>query len=375
MKTTTQTPATQRKRKFLLILPLIILPFTTLFFWALGGGKASASDQSGKEKAGLNTSLPDARLTNKDALNKMSYYDKAAADSQKLKEQMKTDPYYKSNAVPDTAGMHFPHGDGTGMNRGFSGVNATDPAKNEALVYQKLARLQATVNQQPQQDIRPAATQITDAEASGRAEKAAEISVLRPDPELQQMNGLLEKILDIQHPERMKEKSDQPADPENKKFKAIPAVIDGNQKITQGTVVRLKLMDTVTLNGQLIPRGQLIFSSGNLYNQRLTLNIKNIRVGYTILPVDLTVFDMTDGLEGVNVPEAITGDALKDGASSGVQGVEFMSLDPSLTTQLAGAGLNTAKGLFSKKVKRVKAKLKDGHQVLLRDNKIENAHQ
>lgn len=30
-----------RKRKFLMVLPLLILPFVTLFFWALGGGQGS----------------------------------------------------------------------------------------------------------------------------------------------------------------------------------------------------------------------------------------------------------------------------------------------------------------------------------------------
>ena len=40
MKPVTLTPKMARQRKFLLALPLILLPFLTLFFWALGGGKA-----------------------------------------------------------------------------------------------------------------------------------------------------------------------------------------------------------------------------------------------------------------------------------------------------------------------------------------------
>ena len=68
------------------------------------------------------------------------------------------------------------------------------------------------------------------------------------------------------------------------------------------------------------------------------------------------------------MPEAITGDALRDGANSGVQNMDVMSFDPSMTAQLTTAGINTAKGIFGKKIKRVKAKLKDGHPLLLRDN-------
>ncbi|WPU98398.1 hypothetical protein SNE26_20440 [Mucilaginibacter sp. cycad4] len=32
-----------KKRRFLMILPLLVLPFTTMAFWALGGGKAGRS--------------------------------------------------------------------------------------------------------------------------------------------------------------------------------------------------------------------------------------------------------------------------------------------------------------------------------------------
>jgi conjugative transposon TraM protein len=193
------------------------------------------------------------------------------------------------------------------------------------------------------------------------------------DPELMQMSGLLEKILEIQHPERVREKIENTGTNVNKKFLAIPAIVDGKQKVTDGTVVRMKMLDSAYIGTQLIPKGQLVYATGNLYNQRLSLHVKNIRIGYTIFPVDLTVYDMTDGLEGISVPEAVTGNAVKDGAVSGLQGTEFMTLDPSMSAQLAGAGINAAKGLFSKKVKAAKGKIKDGHALLLRDNQLANS--
>jgi hypothetical protein len=55
--------------------------------------------------------------------------------------------------------------------------------------------------------------------------------------------------------------------------------------------------------------------------------------------------------------------------------MDIMSFDPSMTAQLTTAGVNTAKGLFGKKVKQVKGKLKDGHTLLLRDNQeVKNIH-
>jgi len=370
MEKKTLSPKMLRQRKVLLVLPLMILPFLTMFFWALGGGKANSAVIKTDTTKGFNMNLPDAVLKGNKDLNKLSYYDQAAADSVKLKEQMKSDPYYRQ-AADSAAAMTNPANTQPAWRTNIQPsklAGGNNQTANEAQVYQKLAQLQTAINK-PVPPVRSTANSpISDNSLSSKLQQP---SIQKSeDPELKQMNGLLEKIMDIQHPDRVKENADpQTKELENKRFKAIPAVVDGKQKITQGTVVRLRLLDTVTINGQLIPKGQLIYGSGELYNQRLTMNIKIIRMGTMILPVDLTVFDMTDGLEGICVPEAVTGDAVKDGAVSGVQGMEFMSLDPSMGAQLAGAGVNAAKGLFSKKVKRIKAKLKDGYRVLLRDNK------
>jgi hypothetical protein len=363
-----------RQRRFLLRAPVLVLPLLTLLFWSLGGGKTGPANPQVPAQNGLNTRLPEARLGDERALNKMSYYDKAAQDSDKIRQQIKSDPYSRQLPDRDTSGLHF-----AGANPPLSGrqkegsrpadqaAGSKDLAGSEARVYQKLAALQTAIRRPASAGSDPKAGPGNLPIVEGGSPLKGQ--ALTEDPELGQMNGLLEKILDIEHPERLKEKTGKVPDAFSSQFKAIPAVIDGNQKITQGSVVRIRLLDSATLNGQLIPRGQLIFGSGMLNNQRLMMTLNHIRMAYTILPVDLTVFDMTDGLEGISVPEAVTGDALRDGAVSGAEGMELMSLDPTLTAQLAGAGLNTAKGLLSKKVKRIKAKLKDGHLLLLRDNK------
>lgn len=372
MKQQPLTTKMQRQRKFMLVLPIILLPFLTLFFWALGGGKVDNVNAQANVIKGFNSQLPDAKLKDNSALNKMSYYEKAALDSDKLRQQMKSDPYYHPHSDTDTAALHFPKSKALLLGGDLQASkligSSDDASANAAQVYKKLAALQTAIN-------KPATSR--DNSAKFNSTNPISPSVASPlknqasteDPELKQMNGLLEKILDIQHPERVKAAAEKTGNTVPvKKFRAIPAIIDGTQKIVQGTVIRLKLTDTVTLGGQLYNKGQLIFGSGNLANQRYTLNIKSIHVGYNFYPVDLTVFDQTDGLEGISVPEAVTGDALRDGATSGVQNMDIMSFDPSMTAQLTTAGINTAKGLFGKKVKRVKGKIKDGHTLLLRDN-------
>ncbi|MDB5143055.1 MAG: conjugative transposon TraM protein [Mucilaginibacter sp.] len=377
METTTISLKERRQRKFLLVLPLIVLPFITLLFWSFGGGKVNAAEAQVSSQQGFNTRLPDAKLKDEHSLNKMSYYDKVASDSVRLKQQMKTDPYYSKPNNADTSGPYSAVQSNFAWNNAIprrvsKGLNSGEvPEATEARVYQRLTQLQAAIDKpvlQPEKSPKPNPG-VASPPLAVTSDLKIETLQDTDDPELKQMNGVLERILDIQHPERLKVKTEpEIKESGNKRFEAIPAVIEGKQKITQGTVVRLRLLDSVTLGGQLIPKGQLLYGSGNLYNQRMIISIKSIHVGNAILPVDLTVFDQTDGLEGICVPEAITDEAVKEGAVNGVQGMELMSLDQSVSTQLASAGITAAKGLFSKKVRRVKAKLKDGHPLLLRDN-------
>jgi hypothetical protein len=117
----------------------------------------------------------------------------------------------------------------------------------------------------------------------------------------------------------------------------------------------------------MVPAGQELFGLCQVSNQRLILRIGSIRLGNAILPVDLSVYDM-DAMEGIRAPEALTEEALRSGAGNAVQGVQLLGADPSLGTQLAGAGVEAAKGLFSRKVRHIRVKLKDGYPLLLRNN-------
>lgn len=359
----------QQQRQFLLVMPLIAFAFITVFFWALGGG--SGDKAKAETPHGLQFKLPSSLLASDQSGDKMSYYDHAHADSEKQAQLRKADPFFRHGqdsvlSSPATANPAFsPHQPGL---FGDHAVNGSDPAVSTAKISQRLAQLQSVIS-------KPATTPASIKPPMLSRADTSRLARPTEDPELGQMNGLLEKILDIQHPDRVKTTGSTAATSPVKKFRAIPAVIDGTQKIVSGSVICLKLLDTVTFGGQLYAKGQKLYGSGMLSNQRCTVNIRSIHVGANFYPVDLTVFDATDGLEGISVPEAATGDALKDGANSGVQNMDLMSFDPSMTAQLTTAGINTAKGLFGKKIKRVKGKIKDGHQLLLRDNQeVKNQH-
>jgi hypothetical protein len=343
---TTHSAAFLKQRKFLMALPLLILPFLTLGFYALGGGKGYDPNNLPVKK-GLNLALPDADFKDERAQDKMSLYDLADKDAVKVQRS-----------------------DSTKL------ATSTTPDPQEAAIQQKLAQLKTEINKQP------AATPATTVQQPdpGMSKDVAKLEAMMKamqqqggnDPEMVQLNSMMDKIMAIQNPGLVKEKlkAVAAAAPDSI-YKAIPAVIVDNQKVTQGTTIKLQLKDTLILKGQVIPKGQFIFGTCDIQNQRLFLNIRNIRLGTSILPVDLSVYDM-DGMEGINVPEALTKDAVNSGADDAIRSMQLMSMDQSLTTQAAGVGIEAAKGLFSKKVKRIKVKLKAGHSILLRDNKPVN---
>ena len=127
-------------------------------------------------------------------------------------------------------------------------------------------------------------------------------------------------------------------------------------------------MNDIFINGVKIPKNNFLFGAASLKDERLTIKINSIRYNNSLFPVDLSVYDM-DGLIGIYIPGAINRDVAKASADRSMQTLGVAGLDDSWGAQAAGAGIEAAKSLLSKKVKMVKVIVKAGYQVLLRDEK------
>lgn len=334
-------------RRILLFLPVLMIPLMALAFYVLGGGK---SDNTVKEaNTGIRTELPDAKFGSDTAGDKMAAYE--------LAEKL----------AKDTASSEM----GTVAQRlGFGGL-ADDPQTKA--IEQRLEALNKELSK-PYEETASGTGGAKKQQGFGAGQDETErLEKLMKsmyasggtDPEMQQLSGMLERIQEIQDPElaRLKYQSGAKLLPDSQ-FRAIPAVVDGNQKALQGSVVKLKLLDTMEIGGYLIPKGYNVYALGAFSNQRLNLEIKNIRVGNSIIPVRLTVFDKNDAMAGINAPEALLSDAVRSGGIDAMGSFGLMGMD--LTTQLAGAGIDAAKGLLTKKLRRIKQPLKNGYPVLLR---------
>jgi len=340
----------EKQRKFLLVLPLLVIPFLTMAFWALGGGKAG--NRHLVKNKGLDTKLPEAQFKTQDKTDKMAVYQAVRHDS-----------------TQDGVSPAFIKSMGLDKRAAYKTDSIGSPDDQAQKIQAKLAQLDKQLSQ-PQQ-----VHQQTDGYEAPEPQQVKQLKKMMdnmnsgsnvPDPEMQQLNSMLDKVRAIQDPAPVKQKTamPEPAEP----FRAIPATVDGKQKVIDGGAVKLKLTDTVTLKNQLLSKGQEIFGVCEVANQRLLLTIQNIRLDRQIIPVNLTVFSL-DGMPGIPAPEAELGGAAGSGADNAIQSMQFLTMDQSIGAQAAASGVNAAKGLFSKKVKKIKVKLMDQYPVLLKINR------
>lgn len=412
-----------RQRKMMVVLPLLAIPFITMAFWALGGGKGIGNENQSKTVAGLNLQLPNANLKNDKNEDKLSFYNEADADSLKRAELLRNDPYYKDSIqekqtlMDVTENIYNPADSKNGLNMS---PYKTSADVREQKIYRKIDEINKQINQ-PETTAASYNNSVNQNNGNNeqfskdvdRMQEMMEMMTDKQeaDPEMQQLNGTLEKILDIQHPQRVKDKlkeksllqkdvvfsvsknftpdnislldtSKHKADKvtgfygidDNKKFReeenAVVAVVHANQTLVNGAVIKLRLTTDIYVSGSLIPKGNFVYGITSLNDERLEIEINSIRYGNSLFPVKLEVYDM-DGLPGIHIPGAITRDVAKQSADNGLQLMELTSVDPSLKAQAAAAGIGTVKNLLSRKVKQVKVMVKAEYKVLLKSKNFQ----
>jgi conjugative transposon TraM protein len=391
----------------------------------LGGGSAAGNEKPTHK--GLDLTLPEPKLDNH-MDNKLSLYEQAEQRARRLKDAKAADPYSRdleTDSINNNMG-HEPYDDEYGEYPLITHTNVNnaldESSQTEAKLRRQLAELKAQINttsnwkqesdDSGQEDWLPATEKVPDWQptVTGAADASLQPTA---DPELQQLDNMLTKILDIEHPQRVKERLQQQSmdkrglvfpvetkpdipkadllQPQNKAFSepsgnafyeseniwsaqnetAIPAVVHETQTLVSGATLKLRLTEDVFINGIQVPAGTFIYGLCSLDGERLIVDVKHIRYRNTLLPVKLSVFDI-DGIAGIRIPGAISRNAAKQGMTNGIQSMDFYSMNPSLGAQAASAGIQTVKSLLGNKAKLIKATVRAGYPVLLMDNNKRN---
>ncbi|MCM1142464.1 MAG: conjugative transposon protein TraM, partial [Muribaculum sp.] len=149
----------------------------------------------------------------------------------------------------------------------------------------------------------------------------------------------------------------------------ISACIASDQTIMDGQSVRLRTLEPMWVGNSLLPKNTLIVGKARLSDERLEIAIDNIEALGCIMEVELSVYD-TDGQEGINIPNSLESDALKEiGANMGSTVGSSINISTDAGAQLVsdvGKGLlNGVSQYLTKKVREVKVHLKAGYKVML----------
>lgn len=147
----------------------------------------------------------------------------------------------------------------------------------------------------------------------------------------------------------------------------IRAMIDKTTKAHEGTRLRFKLLDNVTVSGVKLKKGTYLYGTVTGFGQqRVRANITSILVGDKFIKVKLSVFD-NDGMEGFYVPESSFRDFVKDaGANTVQQNISFESEDgygsgisgEAIALQALQNMYNSATSAISSGIRKNKAKIK-----------------
>jgi conjugative transposon TraM protein len=368
----------KRKRKKLVVLPLFVIPFLTLGFWALGGGRMKEEQ---KNNDGLNTRLPQAHFKKEDQRSKLNFY-----EEEKKKEEFSLPTFHLNDTLPKEYGQEAQN------------------ASEEKLV-QQLAQLKKEIKEPvpAYPSMLSQKNSSLDSREVDRLEKMMQrMRVPVEDPALEQINNVMDKILQVQKKETKKEEINSSTnkkegltvrhknntasislvgesdslpnsffngfnDVSGKKENTIAALVDGTQSLVTGSIIKLQLTHAVSIEGIEVPAQQLIFGTVTLQGERLHIDISSLRWGNQILPVALEAYDL-DGLPGIYIPGAITRDVAKEAADGSIHSIELGSLDPSIKAQATTAGISALKKLWSKKAKLVKVEVKTGYHIFLKNN-------
>ena len=163
--------------------------------------------------------------------------------------------------------------------------------------------------------------------------------------------------------------------------KLIKASVDEDIKVTDGSRVRLRLLDDIDVGDRTIAKGSYLYCTMSGFSQqRIKGTVKSVLVNDELVKVNLSIYD-TDGMEGLYVPKSSFRETTQDVASGAMS--QSMSLnDGSSTTSMGRWGMQALQNAYqktanaiSKNIRKNKVKVKYGTQVYLINSKEKRKEQ
>ena len=164
-----------------------------------------------------------------------------------------------------------------------------------------------------------------------------------------------------------------PANTDNSQKNTFACNVDRTTTIRDNETLQLRLLESVRIDENIIPRNALLTAKSKLSGNRMMLYVTTIELGENIYPVKLTAYDM-DGLEGVFIPGSDEMDALKEvganvGGSVGTSFTFSSSAKDQIISDAARGLMQGTSNYLVKKIRTIKVTFKSGHRLMLMPTK------
>lgn len=149
----------------------------------------------------------------------------------------------------------------------------------------------------------------------------------------------------------------------------IAACIHGDQTITDGQAVRLRILEPMSVKGTVVPRNAIVTGTTKIQGERLDIAIASLEYRGMVTPVSLLVLD-SDGQKGIFIPNSMEASAVKEvAANMGSSLGSSINISTNAGAQLASdLGKGVVQGTsqyIAKKMRTVRVHLKAGYKVML----------
>ena len=150
----------------------------------------------------------------------------------------------------------------------------------------------------------------------------------------------------------------------------VRACVHGDQTVTGGQSVRLRLLEPMRAGRHILPKNSLLTGEGRIQGERLNVNIVRVEYDGVIITVELTVHD-NDGQEGIFIPGSMETNAVKEAAANLGQNlgtgisITNQSAKDQLFSELGRGAIQGVSQYISRKMREEKVHLKAGYTLML----------
>lgn len=339
METLSKQFIAKRKTLTFIYPPVLAIMMTALFYMMGGGDGATAKAKlDTNKKTGFDSSLPDASNTKVVGSKEQAY-----AEEEQSKKNIPSE-FDFNNMDVSRDDSKAPEA-GTGSSKAKNDVN--EVYQKYENYYQTPAPSTYTPAPNPYRSAnnkQPAYRKSTEAEAQDAASGNTE-PVQQPSQEPVKPKSI---FFGSDRIENAKQSSS-----------VLYAVIHGEQNISNGAYVKMRVTQSGTYKGINIPANTFIYGVAQIsQTNRVTLNISSIKIPGNVIASTLRAYDGGDGQIGVFV----TG-----GAVSGQVNSELDNIDVNTTNTTVGNVTQGVKDIFRKKAVANQIVLTSNYKVILKD--------